>query len=216
MSGENKDKEKKAEVKDVFDLKIFGVDFGGLLRNWLGVSDLSVLQDPVKAEALRKSIEEQRTKLKEAQDHLRGKFGDVVKFDYDIRVRSLMGDQNEVRIAGGKFLEGLDKQIRERRYGAQVKPAPYKGPQGVLEPFTEVIEDTGHLDILSELPGVEEKDIVLEIQLDKIGITASGAGRTYKTEVKLPAKVLEEPVEKSYLNGILKIRLKKAEQPKTP
>lgn len=211
--GEDKDKEKVPDYKDIFGLRIFGIDFGELLKNWLGVGDLSVLQDPTKAEAIRKRIEEQRAKLKDSQEQLRRKFGDAIRFDFDIRVKSLQGGKDEVRIGGGSFFDTLDQLARER---ARAKRAPYRKREGMIEPFTEVIEGENYVEVIAELPGVEEKDIDFKIHQDKIAISTRGLGRAYKAEVALPAKVLEEPLEKSYHNGVFKIRLKRFEELKNP
>lgn len=212
--GEEKDKEKAPDYNALFGMKILGIDFSELLRNWLGVGDLNVLNDPAQAEALKKRLEEQRTKLKDAQEQLKRRFGDAVRFDYDIRIKTL-GETDEVRVGGGKFFDMLDKMSRERSAQGETakprpKPAPYRKREGVVEPFTEVIDEKDYVGVLAELPGIEEKDIDVKIQPGRVLISTLGPERIYKAEVPLPASVFEEPSEKTYLNGVLKLRLKKS------
>ncbi len=206
---EEKDKSKAPEYKDIFNLRILGFNFGDLLQNWLGVTDLDILKDPEKMEAVKKRIETRRAELREAQEKLRRKFGDAVRFDYDIRVKSLLGEKDEIRVGGGSFFDALDKLVRE---GSQkTQPAPYAKREGVRQPVTEVIEGNEYLEIIAEMPGVEEKNIEIKVQDEKISISTIGSERAYQVEVPLPSKVLDEPVESSYHNGVLKIRLKKEE-----
>lgn len=216
--GRKKDEEKPPDVKDILGLKIFGIDLGGLLKNWLGVSDLNILQDPSQAEAIKKRIELEREKLKEAQEQLRRRFGDAIRFDYDIRVRSLLGGEEEVRLGGGRFFERLDELARARTERRKVgeKPAPYVRREGVIEPTTEVIEEEEYVEVIAELPGVEEKDIEVKAQEEKLLISTAGVERRYQGEVRLPSKVFEELVEKSYRNGVLRVRLKKSQKPHDP
>lgn len=216
--GEDKDKGKSPDLKDIFGLRIFGIELGELLKNWLGVSDLSILRDPSQAEAIKKRIEEQRMKLRDIQEQLRRKFGDAIRFDYDVRVRSLMGGKDEIRIGGGQFFDRLDELARERaewreRGKVREKPVPYVRREGVVQPAMEVMESEAHVEVIAELPGVEEKDITLKVQEDKLLISTAGEERRYQGEAKLPARVLEEPLEKSYHNGVLRVRLRKAQKP---
>lgn len=212
---DDKSRKEEPNYDDLLRMKIFGIDIGQLLKNWLGVSDLSALRDPAQAETIKKRLEEQRARLKDAQEQLRGKFGDAVRFDYDIRIKSLLGEKDEIRVGGGKFFDMLDELSRERsqrkeRPSVREKPAPYRKREGLVEPFTEVIEDKDHVEVLAELPGVDEKDIDIKIQPNKVVISTAGPERIYKAEVPLPVSVLEEPYEKAYLNGVLRMRLKKS------
>jgi HSP20 family protein len=209
---EDKDKEKAPDYKDILGVKIFGIDFGSVLKNLLGVDDLSILKDPAQADAVKRRIEEQKASLRDVQERLRGKFGDAVRFDYDIRVSGLSGGKDEVHIGGGSFFDKLDQLARERSRG---KPAPYRKQEGVVEPYTEVIEGESNVEVIAEMPGVEEKDIDLKVQEDRIAISTPGPKRIYRAEVVLPARVLGEPLEKSYHNGVFKLRLKKSQEPKT-
>ncbi len=209
------ERRKAPDITDLFNLKIFGIDFGQMMKSWLGVADLTTLQDPAKVEEVKKRIEEQREKLKETQEQFRRKYGDAIRFDYDIRIRSLLGGADEFRIGGGKFFEHLDELARERgqwktRLGTFRRPVPYVKKEGVREPVTEVIEEKEHLQIIAEIPGVDEKSIELKVEEDKVIVSTESSERKYRTEIPLPAKVLPQPVEQTYTNGILRVKLKRA------
>lgn len=219
MSMDKDDKERKPQgIEDLFKMKIFGIDFGQVMKNWLGVTDLGKLQDPAQVEDFKKRLEDQREKLKEFQENFQKKYGDAIRFDYDIKIGSLLGGKDEFRIGGGKFFERLDALAKERNeWKRRIKPSrvtiPYKRQGGVKEPPLEVIEDKDHLEVIVEVPGVDEKDIELDITEDRIKLSTEKSQRKYHAEVELPVKIASEPVERVYNNGILKIRLKKLDQP---
>jgi len=59
------------------------------------------------------------------------------------------------------------------------------------------------------LPGVEEKDIKLNITDDKVAISADTPNRKYNKEVTLPTEVSPSPIEQTYKNGVLELKFKK-------
>ena len=78
------------------------------------------------------------------------------------------------------------------------------------EPIVDVIEEKDLINIMAELPGVEEKDINLKIEKDTLTISTETPARKYHKEVKLPTPVEENSLESKYRNGILEVKLRKA------
>ncbi|MFA4876977.1 MAG: Hsp20/alpha crystallin family protein [Methanoregula sp.] len=76
------------------------------------------------------------------------------------------------------------------------------------EPIVDVFDETDRLQVIVELPGVEEKDITVKIDGAILTLTAGKGERKYKKEIDLGAAVKGEP-KKQYKNGILEITLKK-------
>ena len=87
------------------------------------------------------------------------------------------------------------------------KPQP-KREKVEKEVLVDIFEEDKHLKIIAELPGVEEKDIKVELKEDKLTISADTPYRKYYQEVALPCPVKGEP-KASYKNGILEIELEK-------
>lgn len=73
------------------------------------------------------------------------------------------------------------------------------------EPLVDLLEESEHLLVLVELPGVREKDIHLELNGDVLVLRADGNRNKFYKEVLLPCT----PVgfASSYRNGILEVRL---------
>lgn len=79
----------------------------------------------------------------------------------------------------------------------------------VREPLVDVLDEGDWVVVLAELPGVEEKDIHLEVKDDVLELTAEARDRKYSKEVLLPSEVEGNTVESSYKNGILEVKLMK-------
>jgi len=79
----------------------------------------------------------------------------------------------------------------------------------VREPIVDVFDEGEKLVVISELPGVEESDIHLEVKDDILNLSAEAKDRKYSKEVLLPSPVDAGSMESSYKNGILEIKLMK-------
>jgi len=77
------------------------------------------------------------------------------------------------------------------------------------EPITDVFDESDEIVILAEMPGIEDKDLKIELKGDILEISAAGKNRTYRKELLLPAKVRTENLSHKFINGILEIRIKK-------
>lgn len=86
------------------------------------------------------------------------------------------------------------------------------------EPFVDVIIDDKEkaLKIVAEMPGVEKKDIKIEVVGRTVNLDAEHGEKKYHTKVPIKHKVDEDSVKATYANGILevKFKLKEEEKPK--
>jgi HSP20 family protein len=79
----------------------------------------------------------------------------------------------------------------------------------VREPLVDVFDEDDVLLVIAELPGVEEKDIHLEVHDGLLKFSTNTRGRRYARELPLPCPVEESAMESAYKNGVLEIRLRK-------
>ena len=77
------------------------------------------------------------------------------------------------------------------------------------EPAVDIFEEPDHLLVITELPGVEEKDTKIDLQGDKLTISANAPHRRYRKQVTLPYPP-KGALKTAYKNGILEIRLERA------
>ena len=121
---------------------------------------------------------------------------------------------------GGPFVYGFSMRVGPdgkpeiREFGnTHMRPRVFRGETSELpqissrEPVTDVIVGKDCVAVTFEMPGVEKKDIELEILDDRLKISAKTEERTYDKEVELPQPVDSENAKATYNNGVLEIEM---------
>jgi HSP20 family protein len=78
------------------------------------------------------------------------------------------------------------------------------------EPIVDVFDEDATMLVVVELPGVAQKEISVEVNGDVLALSTTGM-RKYAKEVLLPAAAKDEAPTVTYNNGVLEVRLSKAE-----
>ncbi|MFA5329032.1 MAG: Hsp20/alpha crystallin family protein [Prolixibacteraceae bacterium] len=77
------------------------------------------------------------------------------------------------------------------------------------EPITDIFDETDEIIVIAEMPGIEDKDIKIDLKEDILEISAVSTSRTYRKEILLPVKLLKTNLSHKFTNGILEIKIKK-------
>ncbi len=77
------------------------------------------------------------------------------------------------------------------------------------EPITDIFDEADEIMIIAEMPGIEQKDIRIDLKEDMLEMAAIGKNRNYRKEILLPSKVNLSNLSQKFTNGILEIRIKK-------
>lgn len=87
-----------------------------------------------------------------------------------------------------------------------------KGPvvAEAREPMVDVFDEEGEVVVVVELPGVGDEEIEIDVQDDILSLKTLGE-RKYAKEVLLPETVDAATLQQTHKNGILELRLAKAE-----
>lgn len=118
--------------------------------------------------------------------------------------------------SGSKFLS------KPMVYGLSMKIGPGGEPvlklfgdrklleEGFREPLYDQIvnEDEGKLKLLVELPGVEKKDIELNVLEDEATVSAIHGDIKYKARIRFKASIDQTSGSASYHNGVLEVTFK--------
>ncbi|HJU13468.1 MAG TPA: archaeal heat shock protein Hsp20 [Candidatus Nitrosotalea sp.] len=82
------------------------------------------------------------------------------------------------------------------------------------EPFVDVLLDEKEkvLKVVAEMPGVEKKDIKIEVLGRTILLDAEHGEKKYHTKIPIKQKVDENSIKATYANGVLEIRFKLKEE----
>jgi HSP20 family molecular chaperone IbpA len=73
----------------------------------------------------------------------------------------------------------------------------------------DIFEEGNCLIVLTELPGIDEKDVDIKADEKSVTIMAENAAKKYFKIVKLPTRIDKDTAELTYRNNILQLRLKK-------
>ena len=122
-----------------------------------------------------------------------GPKGAKAVYGLSIKLGGLAGESPQVETFGN---------IKKDEKGAPVV-------EEVREPLVDVFDEADKITIIAEIPGVEEKNIQIEVKDDIIELKAEDSDKKYHKEVLLPSKVKKESLCSTYRNGVLKITLTK-------
>lgn len=102
---------------------------------------------------------------------------------------------------------------------------PYKGELDIREPFTDIHETEKEVIVAAEIPGVDKKDIKINVTEDDIEISAETKHETREEKegyfhrersyggfyrcIRLPSTVNPNKAKATYNNGVLEIKLPK-------
>ncbi len=73
----------------------------------------------------------------------------------------------------------------------------------------DIFEETDHVLVVAELPGISENDVNLQLHDDILTVVAEKAEKKYRKEVLLPAAFPAEKMSSSCRNGVLQVRFQK-------
>ncbi|MFQ5875560.1 MAG: Hsp20/alpha crystallin family protein [Dehalococcoidia bacterium] len=76
-------------------------------------------------------------------------------------------------------------------------------------PFLDILDEGRHLNVLMELVGVREDEILLGVGRDRVIVSVEGGDRACREEIPLPCRVSTERLTRTYNNNILAISLQK-------
>ncbi len=82
----------------------------------------------------------------------------------------------------------------------------------IREPLVDVFDEGPDVLVVAELPGVDRKDITLELREDILTLHAEHGALKYHKEVLLPRRFTRRQMHTSCRNGVLEIRLTAQEE----
>jgi len=166
-----------------FDLHSGKLGLGGIFKGISNLIDLAAkLQQEGKSEFSRTG------EIKGL-----GPKGAKAVYGFSIKLGGLGGESPQVETFGN---------IKKDEKGAPVVDE-------VREPLVDVFDEADRVTIIAEIPGVEEKNIKIDVKDDILELEAKDSDKKYYKEVLLPSKVKKQSLCSAYQNGVLKITLTK-------
>jgi len=84
---------------------------------------------------------------------------------------------------------------------------PTAGSIKEREPIVDIFEEEDHIRVMTELPGVKETEINLDIEDNTLTISTNTSARKYYKKIELPNPINKDAVESRFRNGILEVKL---------
>jgi len=177
------DKEKKEEKKGVeVDFGLGKISLGGLGGIFEGVGNLIDLASKLS------EVKEIRR-----EGEIKG-LGGKTKGVYGFSIKTLVGGKPVVETFGN---------IKREKEGPVIEE--------VREPIVDVLKEENFIRVIAELPGVSKENVKIKVNEDILNLSAEKGERKYAKEILLPFSVKEDPVEFSFKNGMLELKLEKKE-----
>jgi HSP20 family protein len=180
MAEEDKKKEDKKEEEGIAGGILKGI---GKMIPGLGGLFKGLEKSPAFKERLKKIDEEVERKLKEAplKKTEEGKFRIKGRFE----ARHLAPDK--------PYKPSMGKEVSP--------PMPQERP-------ADIFDEKDYIKVIAEIPGVEEEDIKINLEKDRLTISVNVPDYKYHQELKLPCEP-KGKLEKFYRNGILEVKINK-------
>lgn len=120
-------------------------------------------------------------------------------------------DPKTTKIYGWSYSMGPDGKPHFKEFGNMPHLPSNKQQliQGNRDPPIDIQEGEKEIYVTIELPGVDKKDINLELTKETLSITIQKNETNYQKEIKLPKEINDNKSEAAYNNGILSITLQK-------
>jgi HSP20 family molecular chaperone IbpA len=79
------------------------------------------------------------------------------------------------------------------------------------KPLIDIFQEKGYITIVAEIAGFNKDTLRINVKDQKITLAAKSKDRRYYKSLNLPKVVIPSVMHTKYKNGVLEIRLKKAE-----
>jgi len=106
---------------------------------------------------------------------------------------------------------GQSQGVKVRPFGNIHKTEEGLTVEEDREPVVDVLKEGNIIRVIAELPGVSEGEVAYQVAGDILTISTNGS-RRYHAEVLLPDRPKTEGIESSYHNGVLELKLTRAEK----
>jgi|TARA_B110000977_G_C10981703_1_gene456380 HSP20 family protein len=120
--------------------------------------------------------------------------GDNAKAVYGFSVKMGLNENEEPKV------EPFGNVRRDEKTGVT-------SVQEVSEPLIDVIEESDHVLVLAEMPGISDADVSIELNGDVLIINAACGSKKYHKEAVLPRSFDSQRMTSRCRNGILEVKL---------
>ncbi len=131
------------------------------------------------------------------------KTGEIKLGDKDKDLKGVFGFSVKMGLGGeGVKVEPFGNVGKDKTTGKSVV-------QEIREPLVDVFEETDHVLLVAEMPGIEVEDVHIDLQDDILTLSAQRGDKKYRKEILLPGEFEKKDISVSGKNGIVEIKCPK-------
>jgi len=78
--------------------------------------------------------------------------------------------------------------------------------------LVDILEGTDEITVVADFAGFNREDLRVHVNGERLTVAAEASDRKYRKSLNLPKRVIPSTIRTTYKNGVLEIRLKKAEE----
>jgi len=78
--------------------------------------------------------------------------------------------------------------------------------------LVDILEGTDEITVVADIAGYKREDLRVRVKGERLTLAADALDRKYRKSLNLPKRVIPRTIRTTYKNGVLEIRLKKAEE----
>jgi HSP20 family protein len=123
------------------------------------------------------------------------------------------------------FSKAKNKNVVQRfqvkNSGAKQQTSPYRykihrvsAEKKCREPkhLVDILEGIDEITVVADFAGFNREDLRVHVKGERLTVAAQASDRKYRKSLNLPKRVIPSTIRTTYKNGVLEIRLKKAEE----
>jgi len=78
--------------------------------------------------------------------------------------------------------------------------------------LVDILERTDEIIVVADFAGFKREDLKVRVKGEALTLAAQASDRKYRKSLNLPKRVIPSTMRTTYKNGVLEIRMKKAEE----
>lgn len=118
-------------------------------------------------------------------------------------------DLNE--ISGSKPAKKSKSPQNSKAPAVTFRPLSRYSKKEDFKPLIDVFQDNNNITIVAEIAGFNKETFKINVKDQKVTLSAKSKERRYYKSLNLPKVVIPDETRTKYKNGVLEIKLKKAE-----
>jgi HSP20 family molecular chaperone IbpA len=128
----------------------------------------------------------------------------------DLKNQEVSDGKNQPKISRARNMRATSAAYHQKyRYFKNYDKRAWKEPK----PLIDIFQENSWITIIAQIAGFNKETLKIEVKDQKLTLSAKAKDRKYYKSLNLPKVVIPNVMYTTYKNGVLEIKLKKAQTP---